>query len=84
MARNGLAAFDAASGALEAWNPGLSGSRFAYHDGGVDAIAVGGNTLYVAGGFTAAAGRARPGLAAFDLTSGMPTAWAPRLDGADG
>ena len=83
-ARNGLAAFDAASGALAAWNPGLTGSRFAYDDGSVEALAVGENTLYVAGDFTRAAGRARPGLAAFDLATGAPTAWAPKLDGADG
>ena len=82
MPRKGLAAFDAASGALSAWNPGLAGSRLNIGDGAVETIAVSGTTLYVAGDFTAAAGHARAGLAAFELTTGALTAWAPQLDAA--
>jgi hypothetical protein len=80
--RKGLVAFDVASGALSAWNPGLAGTRLYIADGGVETIAISGTTLYVAGDFTTAAGQARAGLAAFELTTGALTPWAPQLDDA--
>jgi hypothetical protein len=72
--RGGLAAFDAATGAVEAWNP--AGSTPA----AVRALAVGVGAVYVAGGFTEIGGAARNGIAALDATSGRATAWNPSPD----
>jgi hypothetical protein len=59
--RSGLARFSP-DGSLQAWAPEL--------DGDVEALAVAGGVLYVAGSFTHANGQARAGLAAFDLATG--------------
>jgi hypothetical protein len=70
--RNSLAALDA-SGNLTTWNPGANG--------GVNALAVSGSTVYAGGWFTQVGGGSgseatRNRLAAFD-SSGAPTAWNP-------
>jgi hypothetical protein len=56
------------------WNPGASG--------GVGAIAVRGNTVYV-GGYSLAAvgGQPRTCIAAIDATTGAVTPWNPNIDG---
>ena len=68
--RAGLAALDAATGALRAWNPAP--------DGPVRALAAGGDgTVYAAGEFGHIGGAARSGLAQLSLASGAATAWNP-------
>jgi hypothetical protein len=59
-------------GALTNWAPALLGSP-----GQVNALAVAGDAAYVGGDFSAIGGVRRTSLAAFDLTTGRPTAWAP-------
>jgi hypothetical protein len=44
-------------------------------------MALVGQTLYLAGGFSAIAGQPRNGLAAIDIGSGAPTAWQPLAPG---
>jgi len=73
VARRGLAAIDVATGVRTAWRPKLAlGDYDAVHS-----LVVAGNTLYVAGGFTAINGRKRHGLAAFDLDTGRLSQWSP-------
>ena len=71
--RANLAAVDAASGALLAWSPGVSGSGQE-----VSALRLSGSLLYLGGSFTRAGGATRVHLAAVDTTAGLATAWAPR------
>lgn len=70
--RAGLAAFDAASGALDStFKPSVSGriySVFPTEDG-----------VYVGGGVSKAGGQARSHLAAFDFPSGILRPWAPAI-----
>jgi hypothetical protein len=75
--REHLAAFDAATGALDAWNPGVAGRDWPGDQMSVRDLAVDRGTLYVAGQFDAIAGRARPGIAAFDIATGALSAWNP-------
>ncbi len=72
LPRNGLAAVDARTGAVLPWNPALTGGSPS-----VAALATDGSRLFVGGLFTGAGGAARNGLAAFDLASGLVTAWDP-------
>ena len=67
--RNGLAALDAATGALTSWAPAIGGS--------VRMIAVAQGRVAVGGGFASAGGIARRHLAALDLTTGLPVNVAP-------
>lgn len=71
--RNRIAAVDAATGALKAWNPDA--------DGDVYSILTSGSTVYVGGDFQNIGGQARSRLAALDMTSGTATAWNPGADG---
>src|SRR5262249_25365369 len=60
--RNGLAAVDATTGALLAWNPNASGE--------VRTLAVDGNNVYAGGNFTSIGGLSRIRLAEIDGTTG--------------
>ena len=72
VARSGLAALDAATGAALPWDPHVTGS--------VETMAASDTTLYIGGRYlTAVAGEARAGLAAFDLGSGQALPWAPQM-----
>jgi predicted small secreted protein len=75
QARNGLAAVDASTGTVTAWNPAPGNNR--YGNPGVSALAVSGQTAYVSGDFPAIGGQARDGLAALEARTGAVTAWNP-------
>jgi trimeric autotransporter adhesin len=77
--RIGLAALDAATGALTAWDPGLNNMIRSV------VLSSDGSTLYVGGQFTSVQGAsggpyARNYLAAIDTTTGNPTAFNPGPD----
>ena len=69
--RTRLAAVDAGTGALAAWNPTLAGGAAA-----ANALAASGSTVYVGGSFTSIGGQPRNGLAAV-TTTGTVTTWDP-------
>jgi hypothetical protein len=74
QSRSGLAAFDIGSGALTTWNPLIA----PYAPGSpvyVNALAVSGTSVYVAGNFNYVGGQARQGLAELDASTGAPTTW---------
>src|SRR5262249_45983869 len=71
VTRDGLAAIDAATGALLSWNPSTSTGT------DVDALLIAGNTLFVGGSFSALGGFTRTNLASFDLTTTDLTGWNP-------
>jgi hypothetical protein len=78
VARTFLAAFSASTGALNtSFNPTITGTAAAE----VTALAVSGNTLYVGGIFDHVNGVYRDNLAAFNLTTGALTSWAPTAFG---
>jgi len=70
--RNYIAALDAASGLATAWNPNATGGN-----GGVNALAVSGSTVYAGGQFTSIGGQPRNTLGALDASSGLATPWNP-------
>jgi trimeric autotransporter adhesin len=72
--RNHVAAFDAATGALEPWDPNA--------DGNVIVLAVNGGTVYVGGTFANIGGQSRSQIAALDGASGAATPWNPHATGA--
>ena len=76
VARDHLAAFDAATGALSlTWHPETNEA--------VAALAAAGSLVYAGGAFTAVNGTTvRDHLAAFNGTTGAATAWNPQLDGS--
>ncbi len=69
VTRQNLAAIDIATGEVTPWNPGASSW--------VNAMSVGGSSLYLGGSFTIVGGVGRNGFAAVDLASGVTTAWNP-------
>jgi hypothetical protein len=71
--RHRLAALDATTGRATNWR--------ADTDGRVRALAIEGQTLYVAGDFTRLDGLRRRHVAAIDLRDGRVTAWRPNPDG---
>ena len=80
VAREGVAALDGVSGAVLAWDAGLSGpNSFDY----ADAVAVGDSTVYLSGAFEAVRGQARPYIAEVTAADpatgegGVPTPWRP-------
>jgi hypothetical protein len=75
--REHLAAFDVAGGALTDWHPEVTGQDLPGAPVTVGGLAVQGATLYVGGQFEAIGGRDRPGIAAFDVSTGALSAWNP-------
>ena len=75
--RNGLAAVDAATGQVTAWDPNASGGYTPH----VNTLALSGSAVYAGGWFTSIGGQARNHLAALDATTGQATSWDPRLAG---
>src|SRR5262245_35086630 len=71
--RPGLAAVDAATGALKPWAPDVNRT-------GSEAAAVANGTVFACGSFTGVGGVPRTNLAALDLAAGHPTSWAPQID----
>lgn len=76
VARTGIAALNAATGALLPWNPVLNGN--------VRSIALAPGTIYLNGGFSSAGGQARGGLAAVDAATGAVTSWNPVVSSSSG
>ena len=78
--RNHAAAFDAATGALTAWNPDVNGSVLALAPvlttGFPSTLAI-----YIGGGFTSVGGAARSNLASVDGTTGAVKTWNPSANG---
>jgi outer membrane protein assembly factor BamB len=69
LPKQGLAAFDEATGAAIDWD--------AQCDGEVDALAIKDNTLLVAGQFSSLGGQARSSIGAIDLGTARATDWNP-------
>jgi hypothetical protein len=67
--RNRVAALDATTGLATSWNPDA--------DNNVNAICVGGSTVYVSGTFTTIGGQSRSRIAALDASTGAATSWNP-------
>ena len=75
-----IAAIDADTGEVTAWNPeagGILTTVFAL------AVSPDGSTVYAGGSFTEIGGEERSGLAALDADTGTPTAWNPALEGGE-
>jgi hypothetical protein len=78
-ARHGLAAISISDGSLESFNPGPASNGFQ-----VDALAVASGVLYVGGTFAEMSGTPRANLAAFTVSTGALTSWAPQATGTGG
>ena len=70
-ARNRLAAVDAATGTLDAWDPNA--------DGQINILSASGSQVYTSGTFGTLGAQPRSQLGAIDVTSGGPAGWAPQL-----
>ena len=69
--RRNLAALDATTGTVLAWNPNAQLTSKGY----MHTLAVSGSTVYAGGGFTSIGGQPRSGFAALDATTGTALAW---------
>jgi outer membrane protein assembly factor BamB len=80
--RRGLAAIDTSTGRVTSWNPPALGFTIPLGlFNSVDALAVSGSTLYLAGNFARLGAHKRQGLAAVDLRTGDLKPWNPRTAG---
>lgn len=68
----GIAALDVATGASVPWGSEDPTARYEVCD-----LVLDGNTLYAGGSFQRIRGADRPGIAALDATTGLPTSWSP-------
>jgi len=73
---HGLAAFDPVTGDVSPWDAQVSGSGA--FGGSVYSMVAVGDTLYVAGYFSAICGQPRADLAAFNINTGAATNWVPQ------
>ncbi len=71
-----VAALDATTGCVTAWNPGGQGGVTSVY-----ALAVSGPTVFVGGNFSTLGGEARSHLAAVDSATGQAEDWDPRGNG---
>ena len=77
VARNHLAAFDAQTGEVTAWNPGADNTVRAL------ALSADGGTVYAGGSFRTVGGKTRTRLAAIDAATGtVLDTWKPRASAA--
>ncbi|MCU1543731.1 MAG: hypothetical protein JWM50_1596 [Microbacteriaceae bacterium] len=74
VTKNRIAAFDTASGGLNAAFTATANNR-------VYTVAATNSTVYIGGAFSSVKGVARVGAAAISASNGTPTPWAPVLDG---
>jgi hypothetical protein len=74
QSRNYIAALDATSGNVLAWNPNVNIDDKCL----VECLAVSGTTIYAGGTFDNIGGQGRTNIAALDATTGNATAWDPR------
>jgi hypothetical protein len=81
--RDGLVAFNTATGAETSWNPAPAPPLTAQMEPPVwiHSLAVSGSTVYAGGTFTKMGGQARTGLAGLSETSNMATSFNPLLNG---
>ena len=79
QSRKGIAALDAATGAVLAWNPQRFQDSTDYSPT-IYALARRGATVYAGGAFSRLGGQARHNLAALDEVTGDATAWNPGPD----
>ncbi|MGH8999548.1 MAG: hypothetical protein ACRDY7_09170 [Acidimicrobiia bacterium] len=73
--RSNLAAVNAATGALEAWDPNANDK--------IDTLAASGGQVYAAGTFTTLGAQSRTQLGAINAVTGGPHPWAPKLQNLD-
>jgi hypothetical protein len=74
VAGSSLTALDLTTALPTSWNPNVTG-------GGVNALSISGNTLYIGGDFTSIGGQSRNRIGAVDLTTGACLAWNPGSSG---
>jgi len=82
--RDHIAALDATTGAVTAWNPDASGLGEPFSKTVVGALAVSGSTVYVGGNFARIGGEPRHDVAALDAATGAATPWSPGAEGLVG
>lgn len=75
QARNALAAIDAATGVVTAWDPAPELEASPNVSRGITSLAVSGSTVYIGGEFREIGGQPRRNLAAIDATTGLATTW---------
>ncbi len=81
QARKGLAATDATTGAIQAWNPSQTLNFYGNFSGPlVPSIVGAGSKLYVSGNFDAMGGQTRAGFAALDAGTALASPWDPAVD----
>jgi trimeric autotransporter adhesin len=72
-----LEAVDSRTGQASTWDARVVGPNDSGYYPAVNALAAGGNTLYLGGQFTGVGGQVRGGLAQIDLATGQTTSWNP-------
>jgi hypothetical protein len=70
--QNCIAAFNLKTNKFTSWNPNLTG-----FSPSVNVISIDGNNAFIGGNFNNFSGMVRTNIACIDLTTGVPTSWAP-------